>query len=328
MFDETNLVRTAIENDNGLTLQMYNWKPKTEASATLLLVHGLCGHARDYLHAPDKIETEEEFKLEYEGSWVQGFNDRGYDVYAYDAQGHGESDSWRGSRGNVERFDHYVDDTLLVLKCIVKSARTPVYLCGNSLGGSIVLYTLSIGLSNGTIVPATADDKENKPRGEEIAVAGAILLAPAISMSKELSENPLNRFAIPLLKVLSKMAPTLHATRKVSNPMFPQIDRMMEIDPLCHKGGYLAVRIARELLRAAQSLRRVAKQVRGLPVLIVHSTRDAICDFEATRGFFEKLEAEPKKLVIIDDMCHHLIREPQNERILDIVLEWLGEIRS
>ena len=58
---------------------------------------------------------------------------RGYAVYAYDLRGHGQS---TGTRGQIERFDDYLDDTAIFLDEVRRrQPGKPLVLLGHSLGG-------------------------------------------------------------------------------------------------------------------------------------------------------------------------------------------------
>ena len=58
---------------------------------------------------------------------------RGYAVYAYDLRGHGQS---TGTRGQIKRFDDYLDDTAIFLDEVRRrQPGKPLVLLGHSLGG-------------------------------------------------------------------------------------------------------------------------------------------------------------------------------------------------
>ena len=78
-----------IENNDGAKLFWRRCSPPQDATGVLLFVHGLAEHSGRYLHV-----------MEY-------FAARGYDCWAFDYRGHGQSP---GPRVHVHRFDDFLKD--------------------------------------------------------------------------------------------------------------------------------------------------------------------------------------------------------------------------
>lgn len=102
---------------SGLTLFEHWWRPKNDARANVVLVHGLKDHGGRYDHV---------------GEW---FARRGYAIYAPDLRGHGKSD---GERFYVDSFDEYMDDLdVFVGRIRKREPDRPVFLLGHSMGGAV-----------------------------------------------------------------------------------------------------------------------------------------------------------------------------------------------
>ena len=122
-------VRSAHTSDQfmgaGERLHLQAWLPAgpdhraspAEPAAVIALVHGYGDHGGRHTWFGEDMAA------------------RGYAVYAYDLRGHGQSS---GTRGQVERFDDYLDDTAVFLDEVRRrQPGKPVVLLGHSLGGLI-----------------------------------------------------------------------------------------------------------------------------------------------------------------------------------------------
>ena len=108
----------------GERLHLQSWLPAgadpeqpPEPAAAIALVHGYGDHGGRHTWFGEDMAA------------------RGYAVYAYDLRGHGQSS---GTRGQIRRFDDYLDDTAVFLDEVRRrQPGKPVVLLGHSLGGLI-----------------------------------------------------------------------------------------------------------------------------------------------------------------------------------------------
>ncbi len=108
----------------GERLHLQAWLPagpdlerSSEPVAVIALVHGYGDHGGRHTWFGEDMAA------------------RGYAVYAYDLRGHGQS---TGTRGQIKRFDDYLDDTALFLDEVRRrQPGKPLVLLGHSLGGLI-----------------------------------------------------------------------------------------------------------------------------------------------------------------------------------------------
>jgi acylglycerol lipase len=103
-----------VRNNN---IYYQGWLPEGEATAVLLIVHGLGEHSGRYTNV------------------VNHFVPLGYAVYGFDLLGHGKSE---GMREGVERFSDYTETLAMVSKMAAGwQSGKPVFLVGHSVGGLI-----------------------------------------------------------------------------------------------------------------------------------------------------------------------------------------------
>jgi len=107
---------TMLTTSDGVALAARSWSATGEARASVVLVHGLAATKDN----PELVAV------------ATSLQDRGFDVLAYDARGHGES-SGICTLGDLERYD--------VAAAVAHAGRNgqPVIVVGASMGGIAVL---------------------------------------------------------------------------------------------------------------------------------------------------------------------------------------------
>jgi acylglycerol lipase len=119
------------------------WRPREQARAVVVVVHGLHEHSARYAHVGARLAAE------------------GFAVYAADHRGHGRSD---GRRANIERMALLQQDLRSFVQFATERHTGRVFMVGHSLGGLIALdYALGCGpdaldglVLSGPAVTATA----------------------------------------------------------------------------------------------------------------------------------------------------------------------------
>lgn len=222
--------------------------------------------------------------------------ENGFAVYAMDHRGHGRSG---GPRANVERFDYLVSDLgTFVGRAQREHPGVPVILLGHSMGGAIAL---------GCALKY------------ESALRALVLSAPALAVEEQPS-----RLKLLTIKALSSLRPetgvlTLPA-RAISRD--PQVVRAYENDPLVFHGAIPARTVA-ELLDAMQALQAKAHELR-LPVLIQHGSADELVPLSATHPVYQRLGlAKRRTLQIYDGLFHEIYNEPEKDRVIRDLGNWL-----
>jgi alpha-beta hydrolase superfamily lysophospholipase len=108
----------------GTQLYAQSWRPRGEARADVIVVHGLKDHSARYAPLAEKLVAE------------------GFAVHAFDLRGHGRSE---GIRVWVDSFGDYLGDLEILHKQVQEGGKPrPTILFGHSMGGAIAaLYTIT-----------------------------------------------------------------------------------------------------------------------------------------------------------------------------------------
>ncbi len=216
-------------------------------------------------------------------------------IETFDLRGHGRSE---GDRAYISSFDQYTRDVHVFAKRVWEEhPDLPVFLLGHSLGGLIAaLYVLHF-----------------QPK-----IDGLILSSAALKISDDLS---------PLLQkmsgVIGKMLPKL-PTIKLDAKFIsrdPKVVDAYENDPLVYHKGTLA-KTGAEIIRATQKIQAKMEMLR-LPMLIFHGTADRLTDPEGSKQLYLRAKSADKILKLYEGFYHETMNEPEKERVLNDVLEWL-----
>ena len=264
-----------IRGVTGLKLHMRTWPAQGSARAAIMIVPGFNSHSGYY----DGV-----------GSLLSG---RGFDVFAIDLRGRGESD---GERFYVETFDDYVSDVGSMADVVKSaSANRPVFLMGHSAGGVVAcLYAV-----------------EHQPE-----LAGLICESFAFRV-------PAPDFALAALKGLSHIAPHAHVLH-LKNEDFsrdPAVVARMNADPLiAHETQ--PTRTVAEMVRADERLEQAFARIR-LPLLILHGTADRATRPEGSRQFHEHAGSSDKTLKLYEGAFHDPLNDVDRDVVMADVLTWL-----
>ena len=264
-----------IRGVTGLKLHMRTWPAQGAARAAIMIVPGFNSHSGYY----DGV-----------GSLLSG---RGFDVFAIDLRGRGESD---GERFYVETFDDYVSDVGSMAE-VVRSERAnlPVFLLGHSAGGVVAcLYAVE----------------------HQSELAGLICESFAFRV-------PAPDFALAALKGLSHIAPHAHVLR-LKNEDFsrdPAIVTRMNADPLIAHETQPTRTIA-AMVRADERLAEAFPGIR-LPLLILHGTADRAARPEGSRQFLEHAGSSDKTLKLYEGGFHDPLNDIDREVVAADILTWL-----
>jgi len=232
------------------------------------------------------------------GTVVDALVPDGWAVYGLDLRGHGRSG---GRRAHVESYDDWLTDLDAFRRLVVaRHPRLPVFALGHSMGGQIALaYAL--------------DHQED--------LRGLVLSAPALENSS------VPRAARPFLTALATVTPRLRAKvvdiNKISKD--PAVVADYHADPLVHH-GHPTLGLSLALLRRFGVLPERARELR-LPLLLLHGTADELTDPAGSR-LLERTSGSPDQTVRwYDDLWHEVFHEPERERPLADMREWLAAHR-
>jgi acylglycerol lipase len=227
---------------------------------------------------------------------VNRFVPLGYAVYGIDHVGHGRSE---GRRLYVESFADYTEP-LKTYSDMVRCWQPdkPVFLVGHSMGGLIgALYLIA-------------------HQGE---LAGAVLSGPAVKAHANIP-----RAVILIGRVLSVLFPRLGLVPLEAEGVSrdPAIVAAYLADPLVCRGKMTA-RLGAELIGAMERVGTEANRI-TLPILILQGGADRLVDPSGARMLYERVASTDKKLIVYEGFYHEVFNEPQRDRVLTDVEQWVG----
>jgi len=217
-------------------------------------------------------------------------------VYALDHRGHGRSE---GDRAVIDSLQNAVAD-IDTLISIASGQHTgkPIFLLGHSLGGCLALaYALR----------------------HQDRLAGLILSAPVAVLE---AASPVQLLAA---RLLSRVAPKLGAYSVDADAVStdPAVVRDYETDPLNHHDK-VPVRTLAEVAAEVETFPERLPSLR-IPLLVMHGSEDTLVPLEASRTVEELAGSADKRLVIYPDMRHEILNEPEQDKVLTDIDNWLRE---
>jgi acylglycerol lipase len=228
---------------------------------------------------------------------VNRFVPLGYAVYGIDHIGHGRSE---GRRLYVERFADYTEPLKTYSDMVRRwQPDRPVFLVGHSLGGLIgAMYLLS----------------------HQAELAGAVLSGPAVK-----APGNIPAAIIFVGRVLSVLFPRVGLVPPVNAEGVsrdPAVVKAYLDDPLVCRGKITA-RLGEEILGAMERVGAETNRIH-LPLLILQGGADRLVDPSGAQILYEKVASSDKKLIVYEGFFHEVFNEPQHDRVLSDVEQWLA----
>jgi alpha-beta hydrolase superfamily lysophospholipase len=219
--------------------------------------------------------------------------EHGYEVWAVDLRGHGDS---TGRRVWVEAFDEYVDDVELVMKrARLALPGKPVFLFGHSMGGAVAtIYALNRTPEPSGLLLSGAALKTTASGGQVVAVKLFSALAPLLALF-ELDDSKFSRDA--------------------------SVVAAMKKDPLIYDGA-APVRTAAQVLTAIERIEGHCQELR-VPLLAMHGSDDEVTPPEGSKALVACARSQDKTFKSYDGLYHDLLHEPEKAQVTADVLQWL-----
>lgn len=226
---------------------------------------------------------------------VNRFVPLGYAVYGIDHIGHGRSE---GRRLYVERFVDYTEP-LKTYSDMVRCWQPdkPVFLVGHSMGGLIgALHLIA----------------------HQEVLTGAVLSGPAVK-----APGDIPKAVILIGRVLSTLLPRLGLVSLEAEGVSrdPAVVKAYLDDPLVYRGKMTA-RLGAEMLGAMERIGAEANRI-TLPILILQGSADRLVDPSGAQMLYEKVASADKKLIVYEGFYHEVFNEPEHDRVLSDVEQWL-----
>ena len=221
----------------------------------------------------------------------------GYAVEAYDLRGHGKSE---GKRVFIDSIYEHVSDLKLYVHYVKKQyPGKRIFLLGHSMGGEVsCIYSI-----------------ENQS-----AVSGLILSGAVIKISDDIS---------PLLQKLSGIVaailPNLPITKidSIGISRDKNVVELYDNDPLVYRGGTLA-RTGAEIIKGTKHIKNNMKQI-NIPILIMHGTSDRLADPNGSCQLYDGVTSNDKTLKLYENYYHEILNEPDKEKVMQDIIQWIDE---
>lgn len=220
---------------------------------------------------------------------------KGYAVHALDHWGHGKSD---GINGFVPEFAVYHDGIDALLAQLPEAhANLPRILVGHSLGGLIAATYLL--------------------KHQSSFLAG-VLSGPAIKAADE--PSAFLRFISGLLsKILPKIGVIGLDPTGVSRD--PNVVAAYQADPLV-SGSKISARLGYEMMKQMDKIQSEASKI-ILPLLMLHGKDDRLTAAEGSEFLDANIGSVDKQLKIYPDLYHEIFNEPEKDRVLTDMTDWI-----
>lgn len=280
-----------LESPDGLQIFGQWWRPAEKPRGVILLIHGTALHSGFY--AP----------------WAERAVANGYAVFAFDLRGWGQSQGY-GRRGFVGNYDEYVEDVELAAREVRRVyPQAPLFLQGESMGGTVVLMVQMMN---------------------RVPVAGLILNAPAVKPNPGLGMvripgaiTGLGLWGVSQAARLSPDSPALPVwDASVSLVMFdPATQKRFIDDPLCTHTALPAAYIA----ALQDGSERVQMNLGNLtaPLLVLQGDKDILVPLDSSQFLMEKAGSLDKTLRVYEGMSHATLHDTDREKVWNDILGWL-----
>jgi alpha-beta hydrolase superfamily lysophospholipase len=152
-----------------------------------------------------------------------------------------------------------------------------------------------------------------QPDIDGLLLSGAMLKIP--------DEYP--SFLIQLIEIISILSPKLPLLKIDASDVSrdPEVVEAYDTDPLVYRGG-IPARTATEMNRAMEVVRERMEAIEG-PLLIMHGTADRLADPEGSEQLYARANSNDKTLKWYEGLYHEILNEPEQDRVLADVVEWL-----
>jgi acylglycerol lipase len=328
---------TRASVDAGTRLATYSWELVGRAPrARVLLVHGFRSHTRfnflasswNGLHCYGG-EGDDGFHEDggTRSSFVRELSRTGFDVFAHDHYGHGDSG---GLKTYFSSFDVLVDDVVAHARDLREGRSSHEAPWGNEEGGDVTsaadgavagdeveevpLYV--VAHSMGGAVATLASQRE------EGVFDGVCLSSPA-------SEAPPHMVGLwgSVLSVGAVLASTFLPQTEMyllaKNTRLPDLQALFESDPLnsqiCVRG-----RVGHEFLRAYRMIAASLDKM-VVPFFTMSGGLDTLVHPGASRRFYKGAASKDKELNVREEFMHNLLTEPGKEENWELYIEWLND---
>lgn len=223
-------------------------------------------------------------------------------VAAPDLRGHGRSE---GVRGNIDRFERYLEDIDAALKWVQASwPGKPIILLGESMGASIAIQYIA----------------SRQHLADAVPLAGLALISPVLRPAIRPTFSEAARFLRLLLTAPSRPG-MLVTGREELGCRDDNFNARLRTDPLFVR--HVSVRFLTSLNTWLRQTRRKAPQLR-LPLLVLQGQCDYVAHPAGTRTFLRRVATTDQRVVTFPEAYHCLLYDPATPHVIKELTTWLS----
>lgn len=290
---------------DGLALSLYRYTPcDTSAQGQpspirprILVLHGFNDHAQRYVREMAQL------------------HDWGYDVWAYDARGHGAT---AGQRGAIAYDEAFIDDLAEVFH----------HLCAQQTAAQSRPRILAHSMGALTAILAVLQEK--------ITPAALVLTSPCLGVATSWWQKLQLNIGLKLMPDTVLPQKTVNRNLTARRPEVVERDLC---DPLLFQG--ISPRLAAYLVQGGQRVEALLQHparsspVFAMPTLMMVALGDTVVDYQASLGLAESVHHQDGAqstltLKTYTDAYHELFNEPEPERnrIMHDLQTWLSDAET
>ena len=270
------MLESAFEwtTEQGLRIHAVEWRPEAGTKAAVAYIHGMGDHGGRFR------------------DMAEAFARGGLATLVVDLPGHGRSGGKRG-HSSFARLRKVIDR--LLEEARARFPGKPVFLCGLSMGGLLVIDYLL----------------EKRP-----AVAGAVLMNPGLA-----AKEPVAAWRRAVARLMAGVWPSLTVTNGLppDGCSDPAVLKAWEEDPLAH--AWISARLGFDLLEAQPRVLARAGEI-ATPLLIELGGADKVVDPSAAERF--AAAAKDATLRRFEGLDHDLPHEPGKEAVFQAAIDWIA----
>lgn len=242
--------------------------------ANVVIVHGICEHLDRYDYLVSKLNKE------------------GYNVYRYDARGHGRSE---GKRGDLEDYQDYLSDLDKYIDIVKEEyPDKKVILLGHSMGGLVSTSYASL----------------HSDKIDYLILSGAANITP--NQAKALKILPM--CLIKNIKYKNNLGDGVCSDKEV-------VEKYNN-DPLVLKEATMGL-MKNVFITGCKLVKDNIKNI-SVPTLVMHGKEDGIVASSTATWTYENLTVEDKDLQIYAGLYHEIFNEVEKDVVIEYLVSWLN----
>jgi alpha-beta hydrolase superfamily lysophospholipase len=227
---------------------------------------------------------------------IDGWTKRGLLVATYDLRGHGRSE---GRRGHVDSFREYLEDVNAVLGELERHDRWPA-------GKKPVLFGHSLG---GLIAASVAAEAPAR-------FAGLAMTSPFFGLALRVP-----KVKVWAGRVVSRILPTLSQPSGLKgSELTHDVDLAARYDQDPLHFSHVTARWFAEMEDAQTGLLKSAPRL-TLPMFCLAAGDDRVASTPATQRLFARAASKDKELVVLQDLYHEVLNEPDRDQYIATLAE-------